>query len=481
MGGDIDALEVVVRWGDYRRVEAEGDGLEENRREVARESETAGEQPGEDNDESGGDARRPGQGAGDEPGADDRSARSWWQRIPREEPVAVALPTVPENPRPYPAPNSGGLAIHVVARPVNAGSFAGRIATGARSLSLFLVNNRTAASHQEREVAFAFQAEIEVRSATPFVPRPDPREVSGEDRDERVADLHYAHTPEYAAGHGVSADWELVDGACRVLRTTWTPAADVEKTETIDVPGAELDMRVPGALADGFATEAALSPLATEYRSWIEDRRAGLGALSVDVWRQPGRSCSSRRSPRPGWSTASAHWRTTRTPSTPSAPRTVPSPQRSRVASLVKGDGRSDSARSRVSQFKNNPGGRPSPVPLENCPWCGADFTPDSFILLPDSDRPNDLRITCANRRCEFSASWLGREPVGARLDELISGHNAWASDRASDRHFPGGLYVLLHGVSVIGHLLLAKAVESGDESDAPASTTFKFVTQWLT
>ncbi|MCY4454171.1 MAG: hypothetical protein OXC01_19710 [Immundisolibacterales bacterium] len=275
-------MEVVVRWGDYRRVEAEGDGLEENRREVAREAETAGEQPGEDNDESGGDARRPGQGAGDEPGADDRSARSWWQRIPREEPVAVALPTMPENPRPYPVPNSGGLAIHVVARPVNAASFAGRTAPGARSLSLFLVNNRTAASHQEREVSFAFQAEIEVRSATPFVPRPDPREVSGEDRDERVADLHYAHTPEYAAGHGVSADWELVDGACRVLRTTWTPAADVEKTETFDVPGAELDMRVPGALADGFAAEAALSPLATEYRSWIEDRRAGLGALSGD-------------------------------------------------------------------------------------------------------------------------------------------------------------------------------------------------------
>ncbi|MCY4454172.1 MAG: hypothetical protein OXC01_19715 [Immundisolibacterales bacterium] len=66
---------------------------------------------------------------------------------------------------------------------------------------------------------------------------------------------------------------------------------------------------------------------------------------------------------------------------------------------------------------------------------------------------------------------------MGARLDELISGHNAWASDR----HFPGGPYVLLHGVSVIGHLLLAKAVELGDESDAPASTTFIFVTQWLT
>ena len=54
---------------------------------------------------------------------------------------------------------------------------------------------------------------IEVQSATPFVPRPAPHEVSGEDGDERVADLHYTRTPEYAAGHRVSADRELVDGA----------------------------------------------------------------------------------------------------------------------------------------------------------------------------------------------------------------------------------------------------------------------------
>ena len=54
----------------------------------------------------------------------------------------------------------------------------------------------------------------------------------------------------------------LVDGACRALRTTWTPGAEVEKTETFDVPGTELDMRTLGALPDGPALEAALSPLA---------------------------------------------------------------------------------------------------------------------------------------------------------------------------------------------------------------------------
>ena len=47
----------------------------------------------------------------------------------------------------------------------------------------------------------------------------------------------------------------------------------------------------------------------------------------------------------------------------------------------TKGDGRSDSARSKVSQYKSNPQGRPSPIPIESCPWCGEDFTPESFTL----------------------------------------------------------------------------------------------------
>ena len=35
VGTDVDSLEVVVRWGDYRRIEAAGDGSDEDRREEA--------------------------------------------------------------------------------------------------------------------------------------------------------------------------------------------------------------------------------------------------------------------------------------------------------------------------------------------------------------------------------------------------------------------------------------------------------------
>ncbi|MDF5729102.1 MAG: DISARM system helicase DrmA [Rhizonema sp. PD38] len=66
-----------------------------------------------------------------------------------------------------------------------------------------------------------------------------------------------------------------------------------------------------------------------------------------------------------------------------------------------KGDNDEYSARSRTLAFLNNDR-KPSPIPLENCPWCGTKFNRNSFQLLPNTDQPIDLRITCANRRCHF-------------------------------------------------------------------------------
>ncbi len=66
-----------------------------------------------------------------------------------------------------------------------------------------------------------------------------------------------------------------------------------------------------------------------------------------------------------------------------------------------KGDNDEHSARSRTIAYLNNDR-KPSPIPLENCPWCGTKFNRNSFHLLPNPDQPMDLRITCANRRCNF-------------------------------------------------------------------------------
>ena len=67
-----------------------------------------------------------------------------------------------------------------------------------------------------------------------------------------------------------------------------------------------------------------------------------------------------------------------------------------------KGDNNQYSARARTISFQNDSGRKPSPIPLENCPWCGARFTRDSFKLVPDPNEPVDLRVMCANRRCQF-------------------------------------------------------------------------------
>lgn len=67
-----------------------------------------------------------------------------------------------------------------------------------------------------------------------------------------------------------------------------------------------------------------------------------------------------------------------------------------------KGESDRESARAKTIAFKNDDR-KPSPIPLEECPWCGTKFRSNSFQLVPNTDNPTDLRVTCANRRCEFS------------------------------------------------------------------------------
>ncbi|WP_199247045.1 DISARM system helicase DrmA [[Phormidium] sp. ETS-05] len=61
------------------------------------------------------------------------------------------------------------------------------------------------------------------------------------------------------------------------------------------------------------------------------------------------------------------------------------------------------SARFKTLEFKK--GNHPAPVPLEKCPWCGEKFSKNSFQLLPDAENPQDLRISCMNRRCKFTGN----------------------------------------------------------------------------
>jgi hypothetical protein len=93
-----------------------------------------------------------------------------------------------------------------------------------------------------------------------------------------------------------------------------------------------------------------------------------------------------------------------------------------------KGDNNVYSARARTIAYLNDSGRKPSPVPLENCPWCGWKFTRDSFKLLPDSNEPTDLRVMCVHRECAFHGRRQPRgipilavdEPIYRRLPAFI-------------------------------------------------------------
>jgi hypothetical protein len=85
-----------------------------------------------------------------------------------------------------------------------------------------------------------------------------------------------------------------------------------------------------------------------------------------------------------------------------------------------KGDNDPNSARARTRKFWDSDK-NPSPIPLEECPWCGTKFTRSSFRLTPNPDNPTNLLVKCVRPQCSFAGnSWLPivavDEPIYRRL-----------------------------------------------------------------
>jgi len=462
-----------------------------------------------------------------------------WRRVQRSATLDVPLDVVGSKPKSFGIADSGGLQLVVVMRSVTP-TVARAISGGTdpcdcRAMSIFLVNERPGdtESKEKKDEHFAFQAGLRVTCTDGFVPRPDLRGSGGDDRDEKIADLQYRDTFEYAVGHGVSTHALVLDAICREVRTEWIPEEDVERVQPAEIADVELRMEVLGA-ASADELRRMLRPMVEQYATWIEKQRAsriaeparqqtldfllgragnasrriteGIELLAdaqvLDAFGIANRvmaAAARQRQIQAGRKPSDAMWRPfqlafllmnlrsiadpkhfdrevvdllffptgggkteaylglsaftlalrrIRNPGVLSAGVTVlmrytlrllTLDQLARGATMIcalelerkrdpeklgswpfeiglwvgsaatpnvmgkRGDGNTWSARSKVERFKRNSQSNPSPIPLENCPWCGSKFTANSFNLVPNDAQPLDLRITCPNRDCAFT------------------------------------------------------------------------------
>jgi hypothetical protein len=66
-----------------------------------------------------------------------------------------------------------------------------------------------------------------------------------------------------------------------------------------------------------------------------------------------------------------------------------------------KGDRDRTTARAKTIPHQNN-ARKAAPIPVETCPWCGTKLRPTSFLLVPNTDEPRDLKVMCPNLACRF-------------------------------------------------------------------------------
>ena len=200
-----------------------------------------------------------------------------WRRSAREGHETLPLPAL-------------GKATHALAKGVNAVISVRRVPEGtgvekgARAVSVFLVNDRPAAEGP-KDQAFLFQAALELGTKEHFLPRPNVRGQGGDDPDEQIAELQYRDVFEYAVGHGVAAEADIVEGRpCTRVRTTWLPTAEVERVEPTAVKGVELGMEALGAAASADEVRVMLGALPEAYAVWIEAQsRTVVAAHQRDV------------------------------------------------------------------------------------------------------------------------------------------------------------------------------------------------------
>jgi len=485
-----------------------------------------------------------------------KDSKEEWERTPRAESVVIDLTKASDKPKEKDVHDSDGLKIAYLARQVGLLASDAGVPPDARTVSVFLVNRRTPKPDEKKDEAFAFQVQLEIHGDTEFLARPDLRSLASGEWDERVADLQYRDTGEYAVGHNVATDAELDHGkCCTVVRTCWIPQAEVERVEPAKMDDVELSMDNLAMLKDADDAKAKLTPLVTAYGKWIDGQVAVLPSLTekkrvtaqdllnrakvaanriqagIDLLADPlcldafriANKCMADaarqrqgvmqgRNPaevKPTWRPFQLAFilmnlkaiadptdadrdtvdllffptgggkteaylglaaftlllRRFRNPGIQSAGLTVlmrytlrllTLDQLGRAATLIcalelvrrddvekfgewpfeiglwvgraatpnrmgsVGDNDPNTARAKTRKFWDSDK-NPSPIPLEECPWCGTKFSRNSFRLLPNNDHPVNLVVRCLKPGCKFGGNWnlpivAVDEPIYRRL-----------------------------------------------------------------
>ena len=145
-----------------------------------------------------------------------------------------------------------------------------------RAVTVFLVNRRPSTHRRYADLAFVFQARIELRCDRGFIARRDLSGMRTLDDDLRIADLHYRDVEEYAVGRNVAADWGRDEEAVGLVTKVWTdplPLAAVPRVKANDRmdPAIKFGMEdlAAAAAAGGEVLHDALVRLPAEYAAWI--------------------------------------------------------------------------------------------------------------------------------------------------------------------------------------------------------------------